>query len=227
MTARYSTDKNAILSKYFTFHEFYDTIEAESEGYTMQMKDRTKLMFAEELEKLLETKPFDKVRVLDLCRQCGTTPQTFYYHFKDKYELAAWVFLHDFAYIVGDTEPDYSPERIAEMTAHMVSRHNFYQKAYNDHSQNAINKYMFDFNLKNAQRIVKEVTGEDLTAEQTVRIKYHIYGIMGLFYELIYETLEVNAAEMSAFLYEKTPDFLKASFEQYRYSSEDILNTEK
>jgi hypothetical protein len=32
MTAIYSTDKNAILSKYFTFHEFYDTIEAESEG---------------------------------------------------------------------------------------------------------------------------------------------------------------------------------------------------
>lgn len=46
----------------------------------MTMKDRTKLMFAEALEQILESKPFDKVRVLDLCKLCETTPQTFYYH---------------------------------------------------------------------------------------------------------------------------------------------------
>lgn len=194
----------------------------------MTMKDRTKLMFAEALEKILENKPFDKVRVLDLCKRCETTPQTFYYHFHDKYELAAWIFLHDFAYIVGDAEPDYSPERITEMTRHMESRRTFYQRAYNDNTQNAVNKYMYDFNIKNAVSIVKAVSGEEqLTAEQIVAIKYHTYGVMGVFYELIYETLEMNAEEMSAFLYDKTPDFLKAAFAGYSYKSEEILDSEK
>lgn len=40
MAAGYSTDKNAILSKYFIFSKFYDIIETEREGYTMPMKDR-------------------------------------------------------------------------------------------------------------------------------------------------------------------------------------------
>lgn len=50
---------------------------------------------------------------------------------------------------------------------------------------------------------------------------------MGLFYELIYETLEMKAEEMSAFLYEKTPDFLKAAFAGYGYKSEEILDSDK
>ena len=193
----------------------------------MTMKDRTKLMFAEALEKILENKPFDKVRVLDLCKRCETTPQTFYYHFHDKYELAAWIFLHDFAYIVGDAEPDYSPQRLTEMTNHLVTRRIFYQRAYNDHSQNAVNTYMFNFNLQNAKKIVKEVTGEEITSDQMVQLKYHMYGVMGVFYELIYETLEMNAEEMSAFLYDKTPDFMKAAYAGYSYKSDEILDSDK
>ena len=43
----------------------------------------------------------------------------------------------------------------------------------------------------------------------------------------IYETLEMNAEEMSSFLYEKTPDFLKAAFAGYTYKREEILDSEK
>ena len=61
----------------------------------MSMKDRTKAMFADELEKMLEEMPLEKVRVLDICRRCEATPPTFYYHFHDKYELVAWIFLKE------------------------------------------------------------------------------------------------------------------------------------
>ena len=61
--------------------------------------------------------------------------------------------------------------------------------------------FIFDFNVKNAVGIVKAVSGEEqLTTEQIIAIKYHSYGVMGLFYELIYEKLELNAEEISAFL---------------------------
>ena len=55
----------------------------------MQMKDRTKIMFAEELENMLKDIPLEKVRVAKLCERCGATPPTFYYYFHDKYELVA------------------------------------------------------------------------------------------------------------------------------------------
>ena len=193
----------------------------------MQMKDRTKLMFAEELEKLLETKPFDKVRVLDLCKRCGATPQTFYYHFKDKYDLAAWVFLHDYAVIMGDNEPEYSAERIAEMTKQMDTKRSFYQKAFTDYSQNAVSKYIVDFNVRNCCQIIFATTGQEVTGQQLTEIKYHNYGTLGLFIEWINDELSISIEEWAMLQYDRTPEFLREAFRKYRYSSEDILNTEK
>ncbi len=114
------------------------------------------------------------------------------------------------------------------MTQHMKERKTFYQRAYNDHSQNAIDRYINRFNIENSINIVKAVSGADeLTEEQIIAIKYHAYGVIGLFHEMIFDELNVDVDKLSAFQYEKTPDFLKQAFEQYRYRSEDILNTEK
>ena len=36
------------------------------------------------------------VRVSDLCERCGVERRVFYYHFKDKYDLVAWMFEQDY-----------------------------------------------------------------------------------------------------------------------------------
>ena len=66
------------------------------------LKNQTKLLFAQKLEEMLQTIPMDKIRIIDLCKRCETIPQTFYYHFHDKYELVAWIFLYDFSKVYGD-----------------------------------------------------------------------------------------------------------------------------
>ena len=52
-------------------------------------KNRTKKLFATELERMLTEMPLSKVRVKDLCERCGAQRQAFYYHFQDKYDLVA------------------------------------------------------------------------------------------------------------------------------------------
>ena len=91
----------------------------------MNIQDRTKIMFAEQLEDILRTIPLEKVRVVDLCKRCGATPPTFYYHFHDKYELVAWIFLHDFADICGNKAPGYSPELITTILDRIESHRIF------------------------------------------------------------------------------------------------------
>ena len=119
-----------------------------------QMKDRTKIMFADSLEKMLETIPLDKVRVAKLCKMCGATTPTFYYYFHDKYELVAWMFLQDFAGEFGDTMPGYSVGVLNRASIPMEKRRAFYQKAFDDHSQNSITKYVEHFNLELSREAV-------------------------------------------------------------------------
>ena len=52
----------------------------------------TKDMLAQGLYDLLKSKKLDDIFVKDICKQCNVSKQTFYYHFKDKYDLALYMY---------------------------------------------------------------------------------------------------------------------------------------
>ena len=52
----------------------------------------TKNALATSLKKLMREKPFEKISVSDICDDCGMNRKSFYYHFKDKYDLVNWIF---------------------------------------------------------------------------------------------------------------------------------------
>ena len=189
----------------------------------MSMKLRTKLMFAEELEKMLQTIPMEKVRVTTLCKNCGTIPPTFYYHFHDKYELAAWIFLYDFTSVFGDREPGFNVERIILNLQRMNERRKFYQKTYTDNSQNAINHYIKSFNVKSAMDAIKYSSDNPITDEQMRQIKYHSYGMMGLFEEWLMEKDAITIQELAAFQFDHTPDFLREAYDKYPFQTSAFL----
>jgi len=56
----------------------------------------TKRALAEALKSLLKDEEFGKVSVIDICHCCNLNRNSFYYHFKDKYELANWIFYNEF-----------------------------------------------------------------------------------------------------------------------------------
>ena len=190
----------------------------------MHMQERTKVMFAKELESMVKTLPLEKIRIVDLCKRCGATPPTFYYHFHDKYELVAWIFLLDLADICGDKDPDYSSKTINSILKRIEKRRTFYSKAYQENSQNSINRYVQDFNVRLGKNALKELTGSDtITAEQLLAIKYHSYGIMGIFKEWLRGDLAISTNDLARFQFEHTPEFLKDALRSYQYRRSNIL----
>lgn len=62
----------------------------------MIVRQTTKALFAESLKELAQFKPVDKITVKELAKNCGLTAPTFYNNFRDKYELAAWIYNQEF-----------------------------------------------------------------------------------------------------------------------------------
>ncbi len=54
----------------------------------------TKELLAESFLELAETKRIDKIRISDITDNCGMSQPTFYHHFKDKYDLIVWIYIH-------------------------------------------------------------------------------------------------------------------------------------
>ena len=58
----------------------------------MIARQSTKELLAESLKELSQVKAVDKITIKELTQNCGLTPPTFYNHFRDKYELMAWIY---------------------------------------------------------------------------------------------------------------------------------------
>lgn len=188
----------------------------------MNTKDRTRRMFADALEKELKTKPLSKLKVTDLCRDCDTSTQLFYYYFHDKYELVSWIFLKDFLLNFGGKPADYSPEALRQIMLTMKRRRTFYQKAFADTSQNSIAAYIQRFNLHISEKAYEALhDGEKLSPNQILLLKYHFYGTMGLFVEWLDEKNTISAEQWANFQYDRTPDFIREAFAAYQFSSEE------
>lgn len=61
------------------------------------MSQMTKRALEASLKHLLLQKPLDKITISDIAEDCGISRMTFYYHFKDIYDLIEWCCVEDAA----------------------------------------------------------------------------------------------------------------------------------
>ena len=55
-------------------------------------EEQTKKDLAQALLLLMEHASLEKITINDIVTKCGVSRQTFYRHFKDKYDLVNWYF---------------------------------------------------------------------------------------------------------------------------------------
>ena len=100
----------------------------------------TKHALAEALKGLMAEMPFEKINVSQICERCGMNRKSFYYHFKDKYDLVNWIFDTEFISLIRDENLENVRTRYKERWAfiektcrYFYENHDFYRKAvYNE-----------------------------------------------------------------------------------------------
>ncbi len=56
----------------------------------------TKNLLAQTFKTLMRERQFSKITVTDICDRCRMNRKSFYYHFRDKYDLVNWIFTTEF-----------------------------------------------------------------------------------------------------------------------------------
>lgn len=67
------------------------------------MSEITKHALEDSLKLLLLRKPFKKITISDLTKECGINRMTFYYHFTDMHHLLSWIILDEVHQLLLDT----------------------------------------------------------------------------------------------------------------------------
>ncbi len=171
------------------------------------MAQITKLWIAEKMRALLKQKPLEKIRVTEICQVAGIERPTFYYHFRDKYDLMAWIFCHSAA------ETDVvSVESSAEAMRRMKSDILFYRRAYEDASQNALWKYMHEYFVRRYTALAKEKLGADvLDAQLAYSIRFYCMGAVGMTQEWVLNDNITSAETVVRMMFASMPENMRAA----------------
>lgn len=101
----------------------------------------TKRALAVALKELMAEMPFEKITVAHICERCDMHRKSFYYHFKDKYDLVNWIFDTEVAAVVQaeNVSPDYDEHWafIERCFEYLYENRNFYRKALEIKGQNS------------------------------------------------------------------------------------------
>ncbi len=125
------------------------------------MAERTKLWIAETMKRLMAKRTIDKIRITEICRDAEIERSTFYYHFKDKYDLVTWIFFQS------TRETDLlDVKSAADDLRRMKKDLAFYKHAYEDSSQNALWRYMLEYFTEQYTALAREKAGGSELGEQ-------------------------------------------------------------
>lgn len=104
----------------------------------------TKRALAQALKDLLEEEPFEKVSVSAICEACGMNRKSFYYHFKDKYDLVAWIYDSEFVTPLRASKVEVGWDLLEQMCAYFAQNRTFYAKTLAYEGQNSLSSYFYE-----------------------------------------------------------------------------------
>lgn len=143
----------------------------------------TKKAIADSVKELMKKKDLQKISVADIVERCGINRQTFYYHFKDKYDLVNWIYYNEVVSAVVHYRmmEDWSVV-VLNVLKGMQKEKAFYINALSVSGQNAFQDYFFDVTKNLLLTLIESVMDEKLITEEDKNFiaEFYTYGLVGV-----------------------------------------------
>lgn len=148
----------------------------------MSTAEFTKYMIAQGMKKLLETKSFEDVSVGDIAKECHISRNTFYYHFKDKYDIISWIFYSEITPIIKETGIENWTDGLLSLCRYMQQNKNFYIKVLHVQGQNSFSEGLLEFNTNLVQNLLLDAKADRLLSPEQIRVisDFYAFGLTGV-----------------------------------------------
>ena len=169
------------------------------------MSERMKIWIADAMKRLMSKQSLDKIRVTQICKEAQIERPTFYYHFKDKYDLVAWIFLRA-ALETDVTSFEASVNAMNNMRKEVL----FYRRAYEDLSQNALWKYMLEYFVEQHAKKAEAILNTSVLDPQLLfSIRMYCYGSLGMSREWLLDDNITPAETIVEMMFNSMPENLR------------------
>ena len=125
------------------------------------MPRNTKKALADSLKALLRTRPLSKVTIADITEGCGINRMTFYYHFRDIYDLVEWICREECsAALGGPLDRETWQEGFCRLCRHVLEERSFFTAVYHSVSREELENYLYRATYSILRSAVDELAGD-------------------------------------------------------------------
>ena len=188
----------------------------------MSVKDRTRKLLADTLEQMLLSTSLEDIHVSDLCEKCGVHRQTFYYHFKDKYELVAWIYAQDVKHSLEGTSS--FRQQVTKFLEICRQNRAFYARALQDNGQNSLHDYIVNEEIEGFEEELKELLHvRTLSPDLYNAVVFNAHGFYGVFSSWIRGKNGYSPEELAKYVIASMPPLLKEAYETGKDPGNQVL----
>lgn len=152
------------------------------------MAHLTKRALEASLKTLLMKRPLDKITISDIADGCGINRMTFYYHFKDIYDLVEWCLIEDAARVLGDKKThDTWQQGFLQIFERVMDNKPLIMNVYNSISREQVERYLYKLSYDLLINVVEE-QAQDITVSDSDKkfiADFYKYAFVGLMLDWI------------------------------------------
>lgn len=168
-----------------------------------------KYRLAEAMKTCMRTMPVEKITVKEIVQECGTTRQTFYRYFLDKYDLINWYFdkilLESFEHM-GEGTTVY--EGLCKKFQYIEEERLFFKAAFRNDQQNCLREHDFRLILAFYTRQIEEKTKEPISENLRFLLEMYCQGSIYMTVQWVLGERKSTPQEMAKALVSAMPSEL-------------------
>ena len=190
-----------------------DTCAGSDEKKPDRRQEKMKYRLAAAMKKCMERMPVEKVTVKEIVEECGTTRQTFYRHFLDKYDLINWYFdkiLSESFKHMGTGETVY--ESLVRKFRFIEHERLFFDAALRYDDQNSLRDHDYREIHAFYTNMIESRTKEPLSSELNFILEMYCRGSVYMTTRWVSGEIEYTPEEMAKCLVEAMPAVLAEVF---------------
>ena len=184
------------------------------------MSQVTKRALEQSLKNLLLKKPLSKITISDLTEDCGMNRMTFYYHFKDIYDLVEWSCLTDAKRALDEKKTyDTWQQGFLQILEAVQANKPFIMNVYHCVHREQVEIYLrplvedLILNVVNEEAEGLNVREED----KTFIVQAYSYIFIGIMLDWIKEDMKENPQEIVERLNKLIKGSIRASLTRFQY----------
>ncbi len=162
------------------------------------MSDLTKQALIASFKKLLETEQFDKITISDITNDCGLSRQTFYYHFRDIFDMIRWIYNSESLNEIGG-RGGYGTwqDKIRELFDYTLNNKSLILGTFNSKCRNDLVGYYMDVSIRKISDIVEMKSDGDIAEKDKKFIaSVYAYAFVGIMVDWISDGMKESSEEM-------------------------------